>query len=709
MTIASKIKDIVADILRDGKDPECFLGHPFYIDYNKSHILIADFYKNKVGGIPQGTFLLAFYNGEDNVSEALLLRAIRPTKLPTDNDVVSSMIEYYKDNLNISNKKVENKTQIDQFTRYEFSFSGIECRILGTFYKVRNDKGQEILEFGADVENFYSANNYSVYKATGSVLQQIVNQRTDDDFAGSDNEFRIGLVRYSSSRRFQLQNGLFGNDDKKCVQVFINPRDFLGKRTALFGMTRTGKSNTVKKIIQATVQISKKAQSELSDSKPNDNFNIESFDNSGAPLFPVGQIIFDVNGEYANPNLQDRGTAIYEIYKKSVTRYSVLDKPGFEVMKINFYKDIYTGFELISSHFKVKKENLGYLNNFLAISLEKPNTEEKEGVEEDEDKVNESDDFDEKDPEKGENFDSKKAYDRKLAAYLCCLERGGFIPPEDFKVYFRGNKELNKLSREVNPINPSKGISLKEAAIWFEKVWENYETCSYTKDYPKNHGREWADEDLKALLIFLSNYRSPGKKNFVSGYKKLRLKELHDLHTIKSEQSFDVEIENLLRAGQIVIVDLSQGLKEVQTRFSEKICQTVFQKSMERFIQNLPNNFIQFYFEEAHNLFPKKDDKNLSQIYNRIAKEGAKLQLALLYATQEVSSISSNILKNTQNWFIAHLNNSDELKEIEKFYDFSDFCESLIRFSSQDKGFVRMKTYSNPFVVPVQIDRFSEV
>ncbi|MDR9402600.1 MAG: ATPase, partial [Halothece sp. Uz-M2-17] len=224
-------------------------------------------------------------------------------------------------------------------------------------------------------------------------------------------------------------------------------------------------------------------------------------------------------------------------------------------------------------------------------------------------------------------------------------------------------------------------------------------------NYKQQKGCEWADEDLKALLVILTRRSRSGGRADCSGFRILN--SVREQHTSTIQQPFDEDILDNLRKGKIVIVDLSLGNPDIQRMFSERICERIFNDSISRFTKNLSNNFIQFYFEEAHNLFPKKDDPNLSQIYNRLAKEGAKLNIGLIYATQEVSSISSNILKATQNWFISHLNNEDEIKELRKYYDFSDFTESLIRFSQDtDKGFVRMKAYSNPFVIPVQIDRF---
>ena len=115
-------------------------------------------------------------------------------------------------------------------------------------------------------------------------------------------------------------------------------------------MTRTGKSNTVKKIIQATVGMSSRAPNRLDRAKESAEEAILSLTKDGLPKYPVGQIIFDINGEYANANLQDEGTAIFELFKDDVTRYSTLQKPGFKVMKVNFYRDISSGFELVKSH-----------------------------------------------------------------------------------------------------------------------------------------------------------------------------------------------------------------------------------------------------------------------------------------------------------------------------------------------------------------------
>lgn len=636
-----------------------FVGNPFYLDYDTARILVADAWKLQANGLPQGSFLLAYYENEPDIHEVLLLRVLGPTSLPTDQDITKSMIEYYKDDL----KTTGENSQLDTFTRYEFSFSGLECRILGSFYK---QSGKT--RFGADVENFYSAHNYSVIKPNSKVLEQIVNFR-EDVTAGGPTDVKIGSVRYSSSRRFQTES--------ETVPVYVRADDFIGKRTALFGMTRTGKSNTVKKIIESTVKLSRMAPYTLA-SETDPASVLEPFTDENLPKYPVGQIVFDINGEYANPNLQDAGTAIFQMFEEMTVRYSVIEKPGFRVMKVNFFKDVESGFELVRSHLADAQGN--YIDSFRAIDLTKPS-------------------------DYSTNFSAAIRYNRKVAAYLCCLYQAGFTVPNDFKVRFKGHGDLNKLVQEDGKLDPSKGITLEQATNWFTAIWNIYNDEPFFDDYKKKEGHEWADEDLKAALVFLTRKRTPGKEANVDGY--IRLRAISNLHTAGGDKPFEIEITENLRQGSIVIVDLSQGDPNIQTLYAERITQKIFRDSMDRFIATLPNNFIQFYFEEAHNLFPKKDDKDLSQIYNRLAKEGAKLHLGLLYATQEVSSISGSILKNTQNWFIAHLNNDDETREIRKYYDFKDFTDSLIRFSANsDKGFVRMKTYSNPFIVPVQIERF---
>ena len=154
--------------------------------------------------------------------------------------------------------------------------------------------------------------------------------------------------------------------------------------------------------------------------------------------------------------------------------------------------------------------------------------------------------------------------------------------------------------------------------------------------------------------------------------------------------------------GKIVILDLSVGDPVQRERLSKRIARHIFRSSMATFNAGQHPPHIVVYVEEAHNLIGRHEA--LTEIWPTIAKEGAKARIAVVYATQEVSTIHPNILANTENIIVSHLNNHNEISELAKYYDFGDFADSLIR--AQDVGFARVKTLSNPFVIPVQIDKF---
>ena len=117
----------------------------------------------------------------------------------------------------------------------------------------------------------------------------------------------------------------------------------------------------------------------------------------------------------------------------------------------------------------------------------------------------------------------------------------------------------------------------------------------------------------------LTRKRKSGGNADVSGYRKLQ--PFKQYHSPSNTSSFEGDIVSKLRAGGIVIIDLSQGDPKLQATYSERICRRIFNDGMARFIANENQNYIQLYFEEAHNLFPKKDDSDLSQIYNEAVED----------------------------------------------------------------------------------------
>ena len=81
------------------------------------------------------------------------------------------------------------------------------------------------------------------------------------------------------------------------------------------------------------------------------------------------------------------------------------------------------------------------------------------------------------------------------------------------------------------------------------------------------------------------------------------------------------------------------------------------------------------------------------------------MNIGMVLATQAPSSIMPEILSETDNWILAYLNSENERKVIAGYMDFEDFLEQIGQVS--EPGFVRVRTLSLAYTVPVQFDKFN--
>jgi hypothetical protein len=657
MNIGSILSD---DNLVSLVQSENFIGWAYALDYDKALVLTNDYWKSNAMGIPHNCFLVAtsfnpeqYQNTEDSDKEVILLRVIGTCKLPQEDDLIRTKIDYFQQKKDIYD---EGKARsFDDITQNQLQFGGLECRVLGTFYTNQRD-GE--LRLGSDLESFEAASRLRVYRPRNKALNAIVNyvdpdrkkaakeQAEDAGIKKTIEPFPVGKIRYTSTDRLHRKT------EEEYVTVNVQPSDFLARRTAVLGMTRTGKSNMIKQLVSVVKRIA---------------------DNSNTP---IGQIIYDINGEYANANQQDKGS-IADVYSDTV-RYRMLQTVGFEELQNNFYIQLNEGMAIIRDIIRENKNaSAGDVEVFLNLSLDEP------------------------DPAERGHYTRWKV---KSAAYKALLKKAGFLAPTGMIVKFEANRDARKaiedLAIEKNSAiylkDPKDGLTLDEAVEWF----------TFARDANKlspihstgTSGGLWLDDETLAILNMLRQKNS--NDAFIKGYTVL--KDSIKYHSPRRDKEVGAEIYQHLKDGKIVILDLSVGNPKLREKISQQIARDIFNKSMDTFIHGKTPPNIVVYIEEAHNLIGKGMD--LTDTWPRLAKEGAKYKIALVYATQEVSSMHPNILANTENWFITHLNNDREIKELARFYDFEDFSRSLLR--AQDVGFARVKTLSSPFVIPVQIDKF---
>ncbi|EGT2198321.1 TPA: DUF87 domain-containing protein [Clostridioides difficile] len=696
-------KDLLLKILNESS----IVGVSFDVNYEDISILTNDFWKMEANGIPHNSFLIASpfnkseYTKVNEIDkECILLRVVGECSIPNEDIWREAKIDKIKSLKDMDLDSPANKSlTYDNYSKNEMSFSGLKCRVLGTFF-VEND----ILNFGADLENYYGTRSLYIYKPTGSSLETILNfvdpmrqkdilkelkkMNVDINDYNELDLYSIGNVRYTSTNRMQRKD--------KPVNVYVNPFDFIARRTATFGMTRTGKSNTVKTLIKTIDSTAIKHSLKIS------------------------QIVFDNNGEYAFPNVQDGNSSIGTEIPNSVVytlNSKVKSTDSIKQLKFNFYENLTMSHEFITSLLsssgigtsatdiqafcnmdlmssddndldyreKTKIQRIENLYKYLLYLLGcKTNNEyinllvSKSNVDQAKKKIN----------GKIAEIESKESYGEKISA----------SDKKDLEYY---NKLLENILAIHKHLSNGKSFNLgneEEASLYGDLLKHIHEINRVVK-LKTSSGGDLIKDDIETLLNICTRTNANGGPFL--GYITIKKVNANSYHDFESNDYIRTILEEMIQ-GRTIILDISNATKDMRDRVTKKIVEKIFNHNLNIFTEGRIPPKVILYVEEAHNLIGK--DMELTDVWPRTAKEGAKYGIGMVYSTQEPSSINKNILSNTENWFITHLNNEDEIKVLSKFYDFGDFKDSLSK--AKDVGFARIKTMSQNFVLPVQIKKY---
>lgn len=617
-----------------------FVGYVLDIGYDSATIITADRFKINVGGVPRNSLLIMTPSNLASLPlHFTMLRVLESAPTPLSKEVQQTYFELQKKSM----------PELDVFTQSELQWGALKTGILGMFYE--HIERENAVEFSGDVNNFVSAHKYRVYAPDNKLLDLIVNSLVPDE-----NRFELGDLRLTECR-------LGYKRQQAGVKVFVSANDLKGCRTAMFGKTRLGKSNVVKLIAQGILEATKVDKS-------------------------VGQLIFDINGEYANDNPQDNDCSIRSAYADCTEVYALTNRveTPSKPLRLNFYERPESCIGVIKSLLEKDSRNSDYIRSFANVEL--PSIESILSL-----------------PQ-----EKRDRSIRKIQIYWAILHKAGF-PTNPTKLTAKGLSGYN-----AKNFNPNFSKPLREAAYKFageENPPEhptNLDELVSELEVIGNFAREKStDKALKstssgdaildasdmALLRFLSPTSNSSGPIILRAYLALHSPDAGN---------FIEEILSLLDNGKTVILDLGNATDAIRRYFSDMLSWEVFGHQEKKFVSNkLGRHYIQLYFEEAHNLFPQNDD--VTTIYSRFAKEGAKYHVGMVYSTQSPTTINRDLLAQTENFFIAHLSSQDQVNALGKVNVAYESLKGDI-LQAKTPGYMRMLTRSHRFVVSVQARKF---
>ena len=682
------------------------VGAVYTISYSTAVVAVFDHDREEAGGLPKSAFLITAKENQEEKKEDesfILLRIQKEARLPaaTEND------QTRQGAIEDSGNEEPWAARMSDWIRDRMSLHGLECSVLGTFI-VQPDGSYKYAE---DIDNYYAVNELMVWKPDPRTLSMIVNhQHRSNDIPIDGANKRIGMTRFAAAER----------DNAVKAEFRINPTDIMKRRTAYFGMSRSGKSNGLKIVAETIYRLR------------GDN-----------PEHRVGQIIFDLSGEYAQDNYQD-GKGLYRVHESlslerqpEVATYGLISVPwdtSRTIMKLNFFGDpiprawttpeeakavsraldqMLAGKEIIKE--QMSNETARYTTSFRDADL---------AVE----------------PGATGNVSAQTRYYRAVLAYRTALAAAGLQKPI-WQPTIRGpgqhslfSQNLIAALRHKDNNKSDNNTAYQQAAHILESSknsqfsinWDQLITVftalakfvddkksqfdTFEQNYIANStsNESWADPRFRAILRIFESRNGPRA-----------FQVMQEQHDPNNSTDFAEAVVKDLQEGKLVIIDQSAGEPAQNIAAAERVMWRIYRAQSTRFRSALANlepakepdpteatkGHIIAYVEEAHNLLPRVGQQDtLTTVWAKTAKEGSKLNIGMVLATQAPSSVMPEILSETDNWVLAYLNSERERRIESEYMDFADFSEQIGKVSEQ--GFVRIRTLSQAYTVPVQLDRF---
>ena len=536
--------------------------------------------------------------------------------------------------------RVEDWESIDT-TKNAVLHTSLRCAIVGSFQKTSDHFSS--WRFSSQFSLGHAHTALGAYAPSAQILNCILN-----GLVNPTGLMDFGFLRYNEDFPWR----------QLAIQTRISMQDFVARRTAMFGKTRLGKSNAINLICQGMLDYTKNTHN-------------------------VGQLIFDVNGEYSNTNPSTGQCSLVSANPGRCTAYFLNERQGYTggyLLRFNFYQFPEKSLDVLKELLPAQIAEYDLVRSFLTCRLSSLQPKLKE-------------------------LESSRNHDlRKIMLFWGVLDAAGFsYDSERIKTWLKSlgftstfnpgfspglrqaaYQAINNTPAPIAPTSMSSLMTEINMVARFRMIYNN-------DPHLFVNGKPIFDAEEDILMRFLCADNSTGPR---------QLRTCLPYHSPVAED-FMPHILMLLEQGGTVIIDLSSAPERVVRYFADKLSLAIFAEQEQKFnLGVLQGRYVQIYFEEAHNIFPLKNTES-TQIYARLAKEGAKFHIGIVFSTQSPTTINPDLMSQTENFFIGHLSSRREVEQLSDMQvAFRGFEEAIL--INRTPGLLQVLTQSHRYVVPMQ-------